>query len=335
MTHPALDALHFFSHEFPDLWSRYERSRAICRQLADWPAWCYAPMAAALPLVDGEKPMLAAKFSALGAWRMTKGIYRFDSTLMEELVRTPLDAAVPVDVLLRLPEWCVYIELNAMETFRGPARGVWIWLEPARTQGTECVVLTMLFDTALRPSDMLDERATVALHIELSGDSVLEALEAAYPRATAVLGALIPLAQPVISLLLYLCSSRSEISLNGVLSRPTLPVPVRTRRHGEKLFPAAAPRVWDLGFRIGAELRAARALSDAQYASTGRSVVPHIRRPHWHTFVVGPRKGVELKDRGRDIRWMPPIPVAVTDVDAMPATIYPVSSRQDSPPSQM
>jgi hypothetical protein len=325
MTHSALETLHFFSREFSDLWARYERSRSICRELADWPTWCYAPIAAALPISGDNKPMLAAKLTALGTWRMTKGIYRFDSTLMEELLRTPLDAAVPVDVLYRLPEWCVYVELDAMPTFAGTARGVWAWLEPARTRSVESVVLSILFDTAGSTADMLDERSTIALHIELSGDSVLEALESTYPQATPVLDAFAELARPVISLLLYLCSSRSEISLDGVLTRPSLPVPVRTRRHGEKLFPAAAPRVWDLGIRIGSELRAARAASGNSTGSTGRSVVPHIRRPHWHTFVIGPRKGIELQARARDVRWMPPIAVAVTDVDAMPATIHPVS----------
>lgn len=48
-------------------------------------------------------------FVTLACWRMTQGIYRFDTTVYESLLSTKLDGELPVDVLLRLPEWCVYL----------------------------------------------------------------------------------------------------------------------------------------------------------------------------------------------------------------------------------
>lgn len=88
-------------------------------------------MAVALPFVGADQVVEAVKLSALAAWRMTKGIFRVDQTLMAALIETPIDAAVPVDVLLRLPGWCIYLELDQLPTFRSAARGVWVSLEPA------------------------------------------------------------------------------------------------------------------------------------------------------------------------------------------------------------
>lgn len=53
---------------------------------------------------------LARSLALLAGWRHTKGIYRFDPDVYQELINTPLDRALPSERLLRLPEWCVAIE---------------------------------------------------------------------------------------------------------------------------------------------------------------------------------------------------------------------------------
>ena len=46
----------------------------------------------------------------------------------------------------------------------------------------------------------------------------------------------------------------------------------------------------------------------------------HIRRAHWHRFWTGPRDG----ERTPRVKWLPPIPVNVDDLDAMPAVVHPL-----------
>lgn len=45
--------------------------------------------------------------------------------------------------------------------------------------------------------------------------------------------------------------------------------------------------------------------------SSGRHVSGHIRRGHWHTFLVGPRKRegevIVASERGRTLKWIPPL----------------------------
>jgi hypothetical protein len=51
---------------------------------------------------------------ALAAWRVTKGIYRFDPDVYQEIIDTPVTGDIPHEILFELPEWCVYIETPGM-----------------------------------------------------------------------------------------------------------------------------------------------------------------------------------------------------------------------------
>ena len=55
-----------------------------------------------------------ARLAALGAWRVTQGIYRFDPDLYLAIIETSVDGDLPHDVLYRMPEWCVYVETPGM-----------------------------------------------------------------------------------------------------------------------------------------------------------------------------------------------------------------------------
>jgi hypothetical protein len=324
--HPALQMLEFVGREMPGVWTRIEELRAEFRTVADWPTWCFAPTAVAYP-ISGDQPMLAAKLTALAAWRMTKGIYRFDPTLMEALIDTPLDGDVPVDVLRRLPEWCIYLELDRLPTWRGAARGVWLSLERAGTTDGGPLVLHLLLDSERDLDSSLNDHSMLAVAVPLAGESLLTSLQQCLGNVPddPLVVRLNAIVQPILSLLLYVCSQGAEMSRGGVAARPSLPVPVRTRRKGERLFPAAAPVRWDLGVRIGAALRAAQATCETSPATgTGATVLPHLRRAHWHTILSGPRKGVPADLRAREVRWMPPIAVNVRELEELPAVIRPV-----------
>lgn len=113
--------LEFVGREMPGVWTRLEELRAEYGMVATWPAWCHAPFAVAYPMT-GDRHLLAVKLTMLAAWRLSKGIYRFDPTLKADLIDTPLDGAVPIDVLQRLPQWCIYLEIDPTPTWRGVAR---------------------------------------------------------------------------------------------------------------------------------------------------------------------------------------------------------------------
>lgn len=322
-------------------WKICEEARAERGiSLPDWAPWCFFPIAgwlAALSRIDGTPtptPRVAGRaalIAALGAWRMTQGVYRFDPSLYTPLIDTPSGGDIPADVLLRLPEWCIYIELPGIEP---GLIGAWVHLEDdANTRRPELRILAHY-----------DDGATIAIPLHLGPwgiDAALQRFERESMRQAGIagVGALAGIfsqeqrekskriAGAVLSLALYLCSQGAEIG-DGT-HRPGNPQPQKTKR-GPKVFPASSPTTWNVGVRIGAAIRAAAdSPREGGQGGTHATPRPHVRRAHWHGFRSGPLKrpdGTEIPTEQRrfDVRWMPPIPVNVTYPETLPATVRPV-----------
>lgn len=248
--------------------------------------------------------------AALGPWRYSQGIYRFDEDVLASIAGTVPSGEMPTEVLYRLPEWSVYIETPGLVWMDGVLHGFWAHLEcDANTERHE---LRLLLDT----DDVL-----VPVPMHLGPWTVTEAVDRAYSESrkhwhltglpestlageldaeTAAQGL-----YGLVSLLLYICSDEPEIDDQREPGAfPSRPRPTRTKK-GWRLFPAKRPRVWDVGESLGMRLR-----SGAEEAgeATGRTVSAHLRRAHWHGFWKGPRDG----ERHFTYKWLPPIPVGST-----------------------
>ncbi len=335
-THRAREALIKAGRDYPEAWAQAESFRAGRGPGFDWPDWCYLPLAGAYATVSNGGPARlsldqigdVSRLGALSAWRMTQGIYRFDPAVYSAVIDTPVGGDLPCSILMQLPEWCVYIETPGMALSSGRLHGFWAHLE--QDANTKAAELRLLLDQ--------DEGLSpVPLH--MGQWSLSEAIARAVDLATVhslELG--VPMsagdarkewrswAEPLLSLLLYLCSSAGDIRGRGV---PGNPVPTKTRRGGVKLFAADGPKTWDVGVRMGAALREAYQVAQTQGDGDGTSPRGHVRRAHWHGFRSGPRlrdDGSEIPadQRKFDLRWLPPIAVNLPDIDALPATIRPV-----------
>ncbi len=350
-SHRARRLLESAGRAYPGAWQQLDSFRIDRgRGLPDWPDWCYLPMAAAYAAVSGggtnrvplDRAHHVAVMSALAAWRMTQGIYRYDETLRDAVLQTPLDGELPTAHLYRLPEWCVYVETDpATTTISGRAvHGFFAHLECDVARG-DTPELRLLLDVADDPRQPYADGSLLPIALILTAPDLRTALglvgSSAQRQAAQVGLRLAGLAEgaqelagtlaPLVSLLLYLCAD-PDITRRGAPAQPCNPEPVRTRRDGWKLFPADGPAEWDVGVRIGAALRAAESREHPD-AGPGRQGRAHVRRAQWHPILSGARKrddGSEIPamQRQRDLRWLPPIPVNVEDYAALPAVVRPV-----------
>lgn len=297
-------------------------------ELPDWPQWCYVPMAGGVSVAHAQGLDIehAATLTALSAWRMTQGIYRFDATLYGSLIDTPVTGDIPTDALYSLPEWCVYVETPEGIEYAGRhVHGAFAWLEFDANDGRH--ELRLLLD--------MDELVPAIVHLGGTVQDGIDAAIAEMDRHTAGLDfghhdtarAWLDPVGRILSLLLYLCSV-SDFQRRGEQATPENPAPKRTKR-GIRLFGAPGPTKWDVGVRMGSALR--QAYQAEQLTTGGSHAGPrgHIRRGHWHSYRVGPRKtsaGEAIPAHKRDltIRWLPPIAVNLPDMDDLPATIRPV-----------
>ena len=296
-----------------DLIEEFRRNRG--KDIPNWPKWCFLPMAAFYTVVckaiesDSVPPHLipdVSKLTAIATWRYSQGVYRFDPAVFDALWTTKLSGDLPADVLLRLPEWSIYIETPDKKLGESNLFGFWVHLEHDANNHRKELRFVLDTDEMLVP---------VPVHI---GNWPLET---ALEKVMAECARNIPsemLAQfldgangsffnpenlmPMVSLVLYLCSDNPDF---GADKKPVRPKAKKTKKHGWRLFQAPGPTIWHIGERIGRLIRESR--ESVKTEGPGRSVKSHIRRAHWHGYWSGPLSG----PRRFDYQWMPPIPVSI------------------------
>ena len=362
---------------FPSAWRDLARARVTHDRASRvrWPRWCWVPTGVADPIVErGQRPTrspqerleaLAAGpvVVGLGAWRIGKGVYRFDDTLA-----TALDTADGVDmidplVLHALPEWCVYIlddHRLAQTTPSGPVtavvHGYFVWLDHDLGSGRpELRLLLDLDDGHLAPAvayldrsslydGVLDAVASTIVTVlgdspaDLHLDGDLDRLGGHTARVAvghqmnpehltgvfrAAVAEQVEIVQRVIRRVLYLVSERPD--LVDIDQPDRTPEPADAGDPRKPWTAAQAVDWWDVGYRIGTHLRAATD-THQHGGPTGRHVRPHVRRAHWHTYRVGVGK------TGRVLRFILPTLVAAGDLaDTLPIVEHPVRSPVSGP----
>jgi hypothetical protein len=336
--------LNQYEAKYPGVWRTiddFRQDRGI--ELPAWPDWCWCPLSGAYAIISAhiKQPRLTLEYiadvaplGALAAWRMTRGVYRYDSDLFRALWNTPLEGNLPVEILYRLPEWCVYVQVPADTDcfwFGTRVRGWFAHLEwDVNVNRPE---LRFLFD-AIEP----DRLIAFPLHLDYHQlqDCVLAALEVARnnwvtegPEPETVLQEFVRHISPFLSVTLYLCAESPDIvDLHGRKLKPANPLPEKTKS-GQRIFPAGNNTAWQVGYRIGAALRrvyAPDASSEVEAAGTPdekqkhASPRPHIRRAHWHAYWTGPRQG----QRQTILKWLPPVPIGAGEIIS---TIHPVKNH--------
>ena len=315
------------SRQYPEIWRTVEGIRFDSKKTPNWPEWCFCPVTVwrdiliSYPQANPEDLSLLA---AVGAWRYTQGIYRFDPDMLDALFKTKLEGMLPSNVLFRMPAWSVYLDLPGwvISPF-SPISGAFCFLEfnPNRARAELRIVLD--FSDSLFPTPPLwlgDWPITEAmtksvdnsmnlLRKEKPGATILE-----YANSEGLNSSIAKMAQavtPIVSVLLYLCSEAPDIEghLPGVhISRP---MPKKTKK-GMRLFPPDKPRVWNVGQTMGGLIRQAEAGMRIQGERSGPR--PHIRSQHWHGYWKGP-KDPKPDGPAREFfyRWLPSFPVGYGD----------------------
>lgn len=338
MTPPSPDTprplqhLRAVSRAYPGCWRFYDQLRADRgKGLPRWPDWVYCPLAGAYAVVSGggaarvppDRANQVGVVGALAAWRVGQGIYRIDPTLYRALVDTPVDGDLPHELLHHLPEWCVYIETPGIDYLGEPLAGAFVHLEWDANDGREELRLLLDLPRGLVPLPMhlgpwglAESLRRMVAEAARQGQAAGLSLPPAGPADQALVAAL----EPLVSLVLYLCSAAADYGPQ----RPAMPRPTRTKE-GWRLFPPDRPRVWEPGARLGAALRAAyHAHETAGGDPAGPRAGPrgHVRRAHWHGYWIGPR---DSPGRRLDLRWLPPIPVALDDPGGLAPVVRPVA----------
>lgn len=292
---------------YPNAWVQVEEMRQDKgKGLPDWPAWCFLPMAGYYAIVSSDAGVNAlgldligdvAKLAAVGTWRYTQGIYRFDDEVYQTIAGTVAKGDMPVEVLYRLPEWCVYVETPGIEN----QYGFFAHLERDINTGRDELRILLDEEEKLYPVilHMGDWTVTEAVDRAISEGAKQGQFNKMHWPVDDMVMQLSAIAHQCISLLLYLCSDEPDIErVENEL--PQRAKPTKTKK-GWRLFPPAKPKIWNVGREVAQQLQK---IPKAPTEATKNSPVPHIRRAHWHGYWTG-KTGTN--ERKFIYKWLPPM----------------------------
>lgn len=337
------------NRRYPQAWRQIDRCRNQRDEVGGWAEWCFCPMSASWAIVQGthgddvisrysrldaygtderenaKVPVLdIARIAALSSWRVSQGVYLVDSTVLDAVKETPVDGEIPVDILMRLPEWCCYVPMPGHEIEGreiagffahlevGPRHdGAWLRLEVDYLDLPPLISLSpealnfyrgMTFSDSYRR--MLGEMKADAMVGGANAPDFDRVADMLQSHASERIG-------PLLSVLLYLCSQTAEFraAAERVPGRPTNPTPKKVKE-GWRLFPPDRPKIWCVGETIGKTIRDAMA-RHREHDEHRLGPRPHVRRAHWHSFWTGPR--ADPSARKLVLKWLPPMPVAMEE----------------------
>lgn len=310
------------SKAYPNVWQQVKYIRGgKGKEQPNWADWCYLPIGAGIAIATNNddsrrpeaimNPISPCIIVAGATWRLTKGVYRFDPELYNILIKQPMTGNIPSDALKRLPEWCVYVEMQDSEI-----EGFWAHLEHDLSDDTAELRFVIMFKNG----------ANTCLPIKLGNWTLKEWLDKMTLDTQKFIGEELPknpdkyvnIVAGMLQLVLYLCADNIDI--------PSLPQhPSKRVRRSGQVDVAREVRTWDVGQRIGATIRKYEnkriTEEDEQLEQkelqVRESPRPHIRAAHWHSYWTGPRDG----ERKLILKWLPPIPVNVTEDEDNPVVI--------------
>jgi len=290
----------------------------------DWPDWCYLPVAASYAIISDEAgrqglPMSIAatdigNLAVLLSWRVTKGIYKFDTDILKSLWDVQLNKEIPTEVLFNLPEWCCYIDLEGF----GPAQGLdivgfFVSLEYDTNTHEPEIRIALASQGEKEPGI-----TTIPFHIH-SERTIVDMLESSLAFAKKHAPGGISdffcdrdiskageLYSPFFSLILYLCSANRDIV-----------GPLKTRKMRQTKNPKKQKRQLPVEYRVGTALGSAirRAqIKDLNHeiGRTGGTKGPHIRKAHYCLYWTGPGRKVPI------VKLIPSLPINIGDEPILP-----------------
>ena len=266
---------------------------------------CYCPINMALDYVMRGRSrisendyIIATSLAVLASWRKAKSIYSFDKDLADELRE---QAKGDIDVssdMLKIPAWCIYIDLPGSEDMSGMfvmydvgTEDKFLCVLPMKDDGKKVYSANPLFlripNEPTKLSDLVDW-FFMKMHMEKgtpnTGDWEAKDGQKNFFKF-------------VISMLLYLSAVNRDVIFKneGTYKEPWK---ITDRPREVKIF--------SVGEETGIRLRTFHKdkivyEGEAEEVRHHASPVMHIRRAHWHTYLFGKGK------MQRRLQWQGPI----------------------------
>lgn len=304
-----------------DFWKRVDIFRSSLDQNSpEWDPRVFIPYNSWFDFVKQEYPHVkditaiasfVRNLAAVGAWRPTQDIVRFDPDLYESLSKTELTGNLPAEILQRLPAWGIYVEAPGLEYDGNRYEGFFAGLDVCNEPGLVLMAINLL-DANLRSLRIVLPLGEwdLATAVEKTNDDFKRGMERLNrPFDEDSLLKLESGLVQILNLLIYVCSYGLVEHGSWADSGGSGGYTPKKVRGIWRFFPPDRPKIRLMGEEFGDQLR-----KYAKTVETGASHQhsrprPHLRRAHWHGYWKGSMKKDAEKPRQFSVRWLPPIQV--------------------------
>jgi len=309
-----ISAVTHVSKTFPKIWTYIEKTAAVRfgKYKHRTPDDVFLPVceyAAILQRYYGmseeEATILftsAAALTAVCAWNYTRQVYQINPDIAEELLKTPFDSNIPVQVLSNFPNFSIYIDIK-LTCDDINISGVWVCMVTSNVDMASKSLLFVVDVMDDKYSDLepmvipLKENVNIHEAIALAYDE----MKAGGPEAPAF--CCIPdahnrLLSKLINVVLYICSTNCDV-IDKSPSVMINPFGKKWKKSGKfQLLPAMRHKYFSVGDNFSKQIQE----SQREAKASTNPIRPHVRRAHWHGFWTGPKTGV----RDFILKWIPP-----------------------------
>lgn len=282
------------------------------RFLMTWDEWIFSALDLKFPnwskgLKHGDSipqqyfeylPSSVGILQSAGLWRYTKSIYQFDETIGKMLIASEFNGKIPSSVLENIPEWVVYIDTSnlALELENTAVSG--IYFNVTETVGNLVLVQTVLL------SNNVTKTSLMMLSDKSIEENIADFVDKYHNKEKELDMVLIePFVQflkQTIHLLLFVLQPEPDIYPIEPLASTSSYEPFKKTKKGIRLFEAQKTRT----FKVGTDTKKSLDDSVAKFkaANAGGTVIPHIRRGHWHGYWSGSKDSKKFS-----YKWVLPI----------------------------
>ena len=332
---PPLEAIRQMSLAYPKLWDTIDRLVKVPESEIKWDrSVCYCPVAASISaltlyLPESTAAGKASFASALATWRRGKFIYKFDESLMFEIVSMAEDVKIPVEILYQIPAQCIYIEFTNDPKPNYPA-GFFAHIEHDINTGEKELRIHMIdkagncsaqYIIHLIPDGTINDGIDEAINlIRKNSKNGLSKLAGEF--SAQYLDRIRQDAIQAVQLVLYICAENADIKEDESQSKIY-------RKSGTILDKYREIRKYNVGVKTGIILRKNENARNFIPVTDGDNnpawqVRSHLRRAHWHHFWTGSGENKKLI-----LRWVNSIIVNQHLGEDSPATIIKIENKED------
>ena len=263
---------------------------------------------------------------ATAAWRLHKQVYLFDPAMEKVLInQADQNLKIPIDILNKIPFFCVYIETTTMEDMDG----FFVHFESDTNTGE----LELRFLIVLKDGDIFP----IPFHL-IEGGTIADGINASFEKANENQRMLHTnkyeiddakdyardLCCKLLQLVLYVCSKNKEMVEDPVQKKITRQPKsfqfikdkyreVQRWNFGEKSgdFIRKFYKTLDFEEEVKKKNETNITNNPKRSKTNGTPKRPHLRKAHWHHYWIG---SDNKENRTLELKWMAPMFIHKDDV---------------------